>query len=60
MSIDILAIGTNQLQKELIANGYVIPKSAGVKINYSMSTAVVFAYDSSTDTLSGYDTGTWV
>jgi hypothetical protein len=60
MTVDILAIGTNELQKELISNGYVVPKPAGVKINYSMSTLAVFTYDSDTATLTGYDTGSWI
>lgn len=60
MTMDVIAMGTNQLQKELIVNGYVVPKPAGVKINYSMSTTALFAYDSITSTLAGYDSGSWL
>jgi hypothetical protein len=60
MSLDVTAIGTDQLKKELLSNGYVIPKPAGVRINYTMSETVVFAYDSDTSALAGYDIGSWV
>lgn len=60
MTADILVLGTNDLQKELITNGYVVPKPAGVEFNYSMSATAVFAYDTNTDTLTGYDTGSWI
>lgn len=60
MSINVIAVGTDDLQKELIANGYVVPKPAGVQINYTMSDVPVFAYGTSTNTLQGYGTGTWV
>lgn len=60
MSISIVAVGTNDLQKELISNGYVVPKPAGVQIKYTMSDVPVFAYGPSTSTLSGYGAGTWV
>ena len=59
MSMDILIMGASQLQHELITHGYIIPKPAGVRYNYLASSDVVFAYDADTDTLAGYDTGTW-
>lgn len=60
MTVDIIAVGANELQKELIANGYIIPKPAGVRFNYNLSDDVIFAYDADTSTLDGYDTGTWL
>jgi hypothetical protein len=60
MSIDVVVVGTNTLQKELIENGYIVPKSAGVRINYAMSEDVIFAYDFDTGTLAGYNTGKWL
>lgn len=60
MSLNITVVGTDQLKKELISNGYVIPKPAGVRINYTISETAVFAYDSSSNALAGYDTGSWV
>lgn len=60
MTVDVLVLGTSDLQKELILNGYVVPKPAGVTFNYSISETTVFAYDSNTLTLAGYDTGSWV
>lgn len=60
MSLDIIVIGTNQLQKELIANGYVVPKPAGVSINYLISEDTIFAYEYDTETLAGYGTGKWI
>jgi Protein of unknown function (DUF2612). len=60
MSISVIAVGTNQLQKDLISNGYIIPKPAGVQIKYTMSDVPVFAYGTNSDTLKGYGAGTWV
>ena len=59
MSMDIIVVGANQFQTEIISHGYVIPKTAGVKINYSISDTVIFAYDLDAGTLGGYDTGKW-
>jgi hypothetical protein len=60
MSFDVAVLGASTLQKEIIEHGYVVPKPAGVSINYSFSNNVIFAYDNKTSTLDGYDAGTWV
>ncbi len=60
MTMDVYAVGTNQLQKEMIANGYVVPKPAGIEVNYTISNEPVFAYDLLTNTLKGYESGLWI
>lgn len=60
MSVDVMVIGANHFHAELIENGYVMPKPAGIKINYSISDDVIFAYDFDTGTASGYDNGSWL
>lgn len=59
MSLEVAIVGATPMQQALIENGYVIPKPAGVSINYIASDTVIFSYDSDTPMLSGYGTGNW-
>lgn len=51
---------TSQLQEDLVTNGYIIPKPQGVKINYSFTNGITFAYDFDNTAYSGYDNGYWI
>lgn len=60
MTMTALIIGlSSPMQKDLISNGYVIPKPQGVRINYAYSTNPFFAYDLETNEFKGYDEGYW-
>ena len=61
MSMSVLVVGlTSQLQKDLVSNGYIVPKPAGVRINYAFPDGLVFAYDRDNDVFTGYDLGNWL
>lgn len=60
MSLNVFALGfSDGIQKDLVNNGYIIPKPLGVLINYSFPTELIFSYDLDNDVFSGYDTGHW-
>lgn len=60
MSIDLFLIGpTNPLLNSLVTHGYIIPKPAGVRVNYAVSEHPLFAYDMDSSTQKGYDLGWW-
>lgn len=60
MSIDVLAIGVNdQITKEMVQQGLIVPKPQGVRVNYYFADHAVFGYDIETDTIKGYDHADW-
>ena len=60
MSIDVLAIGINdQITKEMVQQGLIVPKPQGVRVNYYFADRAVFGYDIETDTIKGYDHADW-
>lgn len=61
MSIDVLAIGIiDQITKEMVRQGLIVPKPQGVRVNYYFSDRAVFGYDLETDTIKGYDHAEWM
>lgn len=61
MSIDVLAIGIiDQITKEMVRQGLIVPKPQGVRVNYYFSDRAVFGYDLETDTINGYDHAEWM
>ena len=61
MSIDVLAIGINdQITKEMVLQGLIVPKPQGVHVNYYFADHAVFGYDLETDTIKGYDHADWM
>lgn len=50
---------TPGIQQELVVNGYIVPKPAGVRINFIFPTDPVFAYEFDTPYLKGYSQGHW-
>lgn len=60
MTIDVYVVGpTNSILRELVAKGYIVPKPAGVRVNYFSQEHPLFAYDLDTPSLGGYDKGYW-
>lgn len=60
MSISLAVVGiSSQLEKDLVANGYILPKPAGVRANYSFYQDAIFGYDLDNDVIKGYDEGYW-
>lgn len=61
MSIDVLAIGiVDQITKEMVRQGLIVPKPQGVRVNYYFADRAVFGYDLETDTINGYDRADWM
>ena len=61
MSIDVLAIGIiDQITKEMVRQGVIVPKPQGVRVNYYFADRAVFGYDLETDTVKGYDHADWM
>lgn len=63
MTMDALIVGDfSQMEKDLIDNGYIIPKPAGVRINFIVIASTdgipLFSYGYDNEILGGYDT-TW-
>jgi hypothetical protein len=47
------------VKQSLIENGLVVPKPAGVLLNYYFGVYPVFGYDLANSYVAGYDVGTW-
>ena len=61
MTIDVLTIGIyDQITKEMVKQGLIIPKPQGVRMNYYFASRAVFGYDLETDTIKGYDHADWM
>ncbi|MDQ0202467.1 DUF2612 domain-containing protein [Pectinatus haikarae] len=62
MTIDIVTIGSNfdQITKNMIQQGLIIPKPLSVGVNYYFSDDAVFGYDMETATIKGYDEANWM
>jgi hypothetical protein len=62
MTLDVLIAGTfSSLEKEMITNGYIIPRPEGVQINYSFGSQIpIFAYGIQNSYLDGYGKGYWI
>lgn len=61
MSIDVLSIGiVDQITKEMVRQGVIVPKPQGVRVNYYFADRAVFGYDLETDTIKGYDHADWM
>jgi hypothetical protein len=51
MTMNVQVVGMTGLKKELVENGYIVPKPAGVRVNYVFADEPVFAYDFDTEFL---------
>lgn len=60
MTMDVTLVGEIHPQiVSLVEHGYIIPKPQGVKVNMQINNNPIFAYESDTDELAGYDKGEW-
>ena len=48
------------LERALIVSDYIIPRPAGVQINYYFGTLPIFGFDLDTTQISGFDKGSWL
>lgn len=61
MTIDVVVIGDfDQITKDMIKRGYIIPKPQSVGVHFSFADNAVFGYDLETDQIKGYDEADWV
>lgn len=62
MTIDVAVVGDSfdQITKNLIQNGYIVPKPQSVGVNTYFSDGPVFGYDMETATIRGYDQANWL
>lgn len=60
MTMDVYIGGTFTLtMRDLVRNGYMIPKPAGVRVNYYFGDIPFFGFDLSNQFIAGFDTGKW-
>jgi hypothetical protein len=60
MTMDLTISGNfSSVVHDLIINGYIVPRPAGVLINYSLGTLPVFGFDRETNYVAGFDVGSW-
>lgn len=61
MSYQIIMIdpGADMTKSALLFNGYIIPKPAGVRVNYTLQDKPLFGWDSDTAFIKGWDNGIW-
>lgn len=61
MSYMVLIINPTNTPEEvaLLTNGYILPKPAGVRVNYQVLESGLFGWDSDTLIIKGWDSGVW-
>ncbi|TGE35867.1 DUF2612 domain-containing protein [Desulfosporosinus fructosivorans] len=60
MTMDVSVSGlSSQMQKDLMTNGYIIPRPEGVAVNYIYLGDPFFSYGLDTDDFKGYEDGYW-
>ncbi|MGM9571238.1 MAG: DUF2612 domain-containing protein [bacterium] len=61
MTMNVTLFGIkDEMTRQLVKNGYIIPKPQSVRLNIQYAEKPVFAYDCATPTLKGYDLATWL
>ena len=62
MTIDVVVIGNSfdQIVRNMIQKGLIVPKPQSVKLTTYFSDQQVFGYDMETNTIRGYDEANWV
>jgi hypothetical protein len=60
MTMNVIISGNlTMTQRDLVRNGYIVPRPEGVLINYYFGDEPFFAYDIENQYFAGYDTGNW-
>ncbi len=61
MTIDVVVVGIfDQIVKDMILNGLIVPKPQSVGVNYAFADEAVFGYDMETAAIKGYDHADWM
>lgn len=61
MTMTVVVLNSNQvILKDLLSNNLLIPKPAGVRLNYFYGQAPIFGYGVDSDIVSGYGKGKWL
>ncbi|MDU4960210.1 MAG: DUF2612 domain-containing protein [Sporomusaceae bacterium] len=61
MTIDVVVVGLfDQIVKDMILNGLIVPKPQSVGVNYAFADEAVFGYDMETASIKGYDHADWM
>ena len=61
MTATVVVVGlTDSLSRELILNGYIVPKPVGVRYEYGFTDRPIYAQDLDTNWLKGFDEGYWL
>lgn len=61
MTATVAVIGlVDQLSRDLIVNGYIVPKPVGVLYDYGFTTQPIYSQDLNTEWLKGFDEGYWL
>lgn len=61
MTATVAVVGlVDQLSRDLISHGYIVPKPVGVLYEYGFTTNPIYSQDLNTDWLKGFDEGYWL
>ena len=61
MTATVAVVGlVDQLSRDLIVHGYIVPKPVGVLYEYGFTTDPIYSQDLDTDWLKGFDEGYWL
>lgn len=61
MSMNVTVLGlSDSFDRELVQNGYIIPKPEGVGVGYTFATQYIFGYGPETTLIKGYGQGEWI
>ena len=61
MTVTVAVVGlVDQLSRDLISHGYIVPKPVGVRYEYGFTTNPIYSQDLDTDWLKGFDEGYWL
>ena len=61
MSVQVIIIdpSASMTMVALLFNGYIVPKPAGVKVNWTIQDKALFGWDTDTAFLKGWEEGIW-
>lgn len=60
VDVGVTFVGLSEIQLDMIEQGLIIPRPAGVKYNTTIVRLPAFGYDRSDELIDGYDNSTWV
>lgn len=61
MTVDITLIGMGStMQRDLVVNGYIVPRPQTVKYNFYFASSIIFGFGVDNTYFSGFDVGNWI